>query len=159
MDNASAEVVVTDPVDWIAANQHVYAAFTPNQRSFLEIYADAGSLKRTCELVGITPQAYYQWMHGNRNFRMAFEAAKKMAIQSLEDEVVRRGKDGIEEDVYYRDRVVGTRLRYSDTLLMFYLNGNAPEKYRNRSSHELTGPGGGPVLTVSLLDELLKEKV
>ncbi|WP_199734392.1 hypothetical protein [Aquitalea palustris] len=41
--------------------------------------------------------------------------------------------------------MVATVKKYSDTLLIFTLKAHAPEKYRDNTSIELTGKGGGPV--------------
>jgi len=133
----------------------VFDQLSDNKRNFLLCYIENASVLKSCEAIGITRIAYYKWMHKDPLFVEAFEAAKHMAVQTLEDEVVRRGKDGVVEDVWYKGMKVGEKIVYSDTLLMFYLNGNAPEKYRNR--HEVVAPGDGLVLTVEALDDLVKD--
>lgn len=147
---------VPDPIDWIAANPSIYKKFTRKQKAVLAAIADVPSIKGACARAGVTTVAFYQWMHKNKDFQNAFAAVKKMGIQSAEDEVVRRAMIGVEEPVFNKDgKLCGHRQKYSDSLLMFYLNGNDPAKYRQRNTHEHTGPGGGPVLTVSLLDQLV----
>jgi hypothetical protein len=42
-------------------------------------------------------------------------------LDALEDEVMRRAKDGVVEPVFYKGRVVGEKRRYSDNLAMFIL--------------------------------------
>lgn len=143
--------------DWINSNPEKYAEFTPNQRMFLEVFSARGSITATCAAIGIERQSYYAWMHHNPDFRAAMKTARLQSIESMEDEVVRRGKEGVEEPVYFRDKIIGYKTRYSDSLLQFYLQGNDPRKYRQRTSHEHTGPGGGPMLTVSLLDQIVQE--
>lgn len=147
-----------DPIDWIAANPQIYKKFTPKQKAFLVSYTEKPTVKGACAKAGVTTQGFYQWLHRSKEFRAAFDCVKKMGIQSMEDEVVRRAMEGVEEPVFNKDgKLVGSKTKYSDTLLMYYLNGNAPEKYRNRNTHEHTGPGGGPVLTVNLLDQLVND--
>lgn len=147
-----------DALSWLAANQAVYRKFSPKQKAFLNSYILTPSVRRTCEKIGVTPQGFYAWMHKSKDFATAFECVKQMGIQTLEDEVIRRAFEGVEEPVFNKEgRQVGSKTRYSDSLLMFYLNGNAPQKYKQRSAHEHSGPGGGPMLTVSLLDELVKD--
>jgi hypothetical protein len=147
-----------DPITWLSANQDTYKKFTPKQKAFLNAYILQPSVRACCEKVKVSPTAFYAWMHKSKDYRMAFEAVKKMGIQTLEDEVVRRALTGVEEPVFNKEgKQVGSRTKYSDSLLMFYLNGNAPEKYKQRNTHEHSGPNGGPMLTVSLLDDLVKD--
>ena len=40
--------------------------------------------------------------------------------------------------------------RYSDTLLIFRLKAEAPDKYRERISTEHSGPGGGPMVLTDM---------
>lgn len=62
-----------------------------------------------------------------------------MGADALEDEARRRAM-GVAEDVYDgKGNVVGTRMRYSDLLLMFLLKGLKPEKYRE--NYAPTGDG------------------
>lgn len=44
--------------------------------------------------------------------------------------------------------IVATVKEYSDTLAIFLLKAHAPDKYRERTSAEISGPGGGPVQTL-----------
>lgn len=63
----------------------------------------------------------------------------------LEDEARRRAFEGVEKPVYQGGKLVGTVREYSDTLLIFLLNGRRPEKFRPLSRVEVTGARGGPV--------------
>ena len=45
----------------------------------------------------------------------------------------------------HKGQTVATVRNYSDTLAIFLLKGGKPDKYRERTSTELTGAGGGPV--------------
>ncbi len=65
-----------------------------------------------------------------------------MGADLLEDEAVRRAKDGVEEPVYQGGKLVGHVQKYSDTLLIFLLKGAKPEKFRERSQHEFSGEDG-----------------
>jgi hypothetical protein len=82
---------------------------------------------------------HYLWMHTDPAYAEAFEASRDEAAQVLEDEAVRRAQQGVEEPVYQGGKLVGTVQRYSDTLLIFLLNGARPDKYKQRSSVEVTG--------------------
>jgi len=62
-----------------------------------------------------------------------------IGMEALEDEAIRRGKDGIEEPVFYQGEVCGHVRKFSDVLLMFALKANRPEKFRDNASFNLTG--------------------
>lgn len=157
---AMVPVQVSDPnpLTWLAANQDIYKKFPTKQKLFLNTFILNPSVRRTCEIVKVSTVTFYNWMHKSKDFSMAFEAVKLMGIQTLEDEVVRRALEGVEEEIFNKDgKVIGRKTKYSDTLLMFFLQGNAPQRYRNRSSLEHSGPNGGPILSVDLLDTLVKD--
>lgn len=97
------------------------------------------SVSRACEIAGIARMTHYLWMHTDPAYAEAFEASRDEAAQVLEDEAVRRAQQGVEEPVYQGGKLVGTVQRYSDTLLIFLLNGARPDKYKQRSSVEVTG--------------------
>ena len=40
---------------------------------------------------------------------------------------------------------MGKKKEYSDTLLIFLMKGERPDKYKERTSTELTGAGGKPL--------------
>jgi hypothetical protein len=65
-----------------------------------------------------------------RRFAERWSEALDEAVERMEREAMRRGVEGYEQPVYYRGRRVGKIKRYSDTLLMFLLRANRPEKYR-----------------------------
>ena len=66
----------------------------------------------------------------------------EQAAQRLEAEAKRRAVEGVEEPVFYQGKQCGVIKRYSDALLMFLLKGAMPDKYKERTSTELTGAGG-----------------
>jgi hypothetical protein len=49
--------------------------------------------------------------------------------------------------VFYKGRRVAKVRKYSDTLLIFRLNGLRPEKYKRIERHEHTGKDGAPIAT------------
>ena len=63
----------------------------------------------------------------------------------LEDEAIRRAREGVDEPVFYKGEHCGNVRRYSDTLLIFMLKARKPDVYRKRASIEHTGANGGPL--------------
>jgi hypothetical protein len=67
-------------------------------------------------------------------YRAAFEEAAVVAGQALEDEAVRRAKEGYDEPLFYQGQPTGyTIRRYSEGLLMMVLKGWRPERYRDKT--------------------------
>ena len=85
---------------------------------------------------GCDRRTHYDWLHTDSAYAAAFEQAKAMACDRIEQEIHRRGVEGWDEPVYHGGQQVGVVRRYSDTLLIFLAKGMMPAKYRDR--HEVT---------------------
>ena len=129
----------------------------PKQRALLEAYTACGSIRKAAQAAGVSRNNHGRWIKGDEKYVAAFEAAKEVACEVLEDEARRRAVDGVEEPIYYQGVRVGCRQVRSDILLMFLLKGANPEKYRERA--DVTHRGGGEPIAVdvNLAAELLKK--
>jgi len=116
------------------------------KRAFLAAFAEAGTVLGASEASGVDRQSHYNWLRDDVLYVEVFAAAKELSIDKLEKTARKRAIDGVEEPVYQGGKEVGKQIKYSDTLLMFLLNGEKPQKYKQR--HEMSGPGGGPMQTV-----------
>ncbi len=67
------------------------------------------------------------------DFALRWDEAIEEAVGSLEEEVWRRGMEGVKEPVFYRGRKVGEIRRYSDGLLILLLKAHRPRKYRDNA--------------------------
>ncbi len=107
------------------------------KRAFLKAYAETGGiLSHAAKAAGCDRHSHYNWMKDDADYAALFESiAKDMAYDRLEDEATRRAVDGWDEPVYQGGELVGFKRRYSDTLLIFMLNGARPEKYRRVTEH------------------------
>lgn len=134
------------------------------QAAFLTAYALSANLSKAARDAGITRDLHYQWMREDPFYPELFLQSKREAAQSLEDEAVRRGKEGIERPVIYQgercyemqekvdpetgevttEKVYLVEREYSDQLLMKVLTKFDPS-YRDKSAVELTGANGGPI--------------
>ena len=106
----------------------------PKKRAFLIAYAETGKKGLAAELAGIDRSAIYQpgW-RDDPEFQEALKYAREMAADILEEEVIRRAVEGVEEPVgWYKGKPGGTITRYSDNLLMFQLKSLRPDLYRDR---------------------------
>lgn len=105
-----------------------------------------------CRVANVSRPTYYNWCReGDEDFNAALAAAETLGIKAAEAEAWKRATEGTVEDVYGSlggncgTGVVGQKRVKSDTMLIFMLKGAAPQKYRENTSHEISGPGGGPL--------------
>ena len=124
----------------------------PKRRALLLALSTTPNISVACKVAGISRPTYYAWSReGDPDYDAALLVAQDLAIKAAEAEAWKRATDGTIEDVYgalgnnQGTGVVGQKRVKSDTMLIFMLKGAAPQKYRDNSSHEITGPGGGPI--------------
>jgi hypothetical protein len=98
------------------------------QVKFLNAIAKVGTITHAAEISNLSPSNHTTWMK-DRGYRIAFERAKLASADVLEREAYRRGVEGYEVDQYQGGEWRKIR-KYSDTLLIFLLNGALPEKYK-----------------------------
>ena len=124
------------------------------EEEFLDLLRTGTTVTKACKIVNIGRVTVYEWRQADEAFAKRWDEAIEIGTDSLEDEAVRRAHDGVDRPVFYQGDVCGHVREYSDTLLMFMLKGRRPEKFKDRATHEVTGPGGGPVETVVRTYEL-----
>lgn len=139
-----------------------------NQIAFLTAFPLAGTIKAACQACGLSRSSYKRWKAEDREFREAFDDVAADFADQIEEEAIRRAKDGTRtikfnkdgtpiKDPRKHDPVTGEvktewaddpwyyETTFSDRLLELLLRAKKPEEYRERSSVELSGPGGTPV--------------
>ena len=101
------------------------------QRRFIEALSVTGSVKAAAHRVNMTPEgAYLLRRHPEaESFRKAWEAALSLGVQQLEDIALERALHGTEVPVYSYGKLVGSRIKHNDRLLMFMLNNRAPTRF------------------------------
>jgi hypothetical protein len=117
------------------------------QQEFLTAYEDTGNVTVACKKVKLPRRTFYNWIANDTAFKTAFDESNQIAVGLLEDEAHRRAVDGVKEGVFYKGRRVAYQQKYSDTLLIVLLKAHAPERYKDRTSTELTGKDGKPIKT------------
>jgi hypothetical protein len=120
------------------------------RRKFLVHLEHTGSVIGSATAIGVTRQACYACRMEDPWFAQEWEEAvamyKERLVEALEAEADRRGHQGVRRDIYWQGVVVGTKLEYSDRLLVERLHALAPDKYKQRVASEQTGPDGGPLV-------------
>jgi hypothetical protein len=73
----------------------------------------------------------YLWREEDEAFRAQWDKARDLGADALEDELMRRAKNGTLKPIYQGGHLVGRVREYSNTLGIFLLKGAKPEKYRD----------------------------
>ncbi|MBV7266881.1 hypothetical protein [Erythrobacter ani] len=118
--------------------------WTPErQRAFIEALADTGSIHAACRTVDMSQRGAYHLRRqpGAESFRAAWEAALDLGVQRIEDVAMDRALNGVEEPLYSYGKLIGTRRRYNDRLLMFMLRNRAPERFAEGKAKGLNAVG------------------
>jgi hypothetical protein len=99
---------------------------------FLESLARNCNVTVSCEMAGLARETAYFWKRVDYAFSVAWDEALERGLDALEDEVMRRAKEGVEEPIFYQGGVVGTTRRYSDVLAMFLLKSKRRDVFGER---------------------------
>lgn len=131
-----------------------HAETATKQAAMLEQFRASGEIGPSCRAVGIHRDTHYNWLKADEQYAKDFAEATVMRVEVLETEARRRALIGWDEPVYYKGKAVGSIRKFSDTLLIFTLKGEKPEKYRERFEH--SGPKGGPIeTTVTRIERII----
>jgi len=92
------------------------------RRAFLYALAAGRSVGESAEHAGIAWATLYDWRQNSASFAAAWDRAAMRARDALADRMqtalIQRGVEGVDEPVFHAGRLVGTRKRYSDALLL-----------------------------------------
>ena len=89
------------------------------KKSALKGYLEFGTITAGCLGANINRCTWYKWIKTDPEFATKVENAKEEVTDGLEQVAITRAKGG------------------SDTLLIFLLKGNRPEKYKERTLNEI----------------------
>ena len=122
LDDFEAETIAEDRTArderGVMPNRVRYDGFTPlRQRAFLRALSETGDVRQACELVRISNAAAYKMREKYPSFAAAWDRALVLAPATLEQAAFERAVEGIEEPVFHAGKQVGTRRRYSDSLM------------------------------------------
>jgi hypothetical protein len=127
--------------------------------SFLEKLSTVGNVLVACEQSGVDRQIVYKIRAREPKFRADWESAIQKSNDRLELAARSRAVNGVKEPIWMKGAdgnpiKVDEVSRYSDTLLIFLLKNNWPEKYREVYRQEHSGVNGEPLgpLVVNLVN-------
>ena len=125
---------------------------TEQRARFLEHLSKTANVSASAEVACIDRKTAYNWRANDREFAQAWAEALETATDTLEAEARRRALEGTPEPltckdglIYGKDGKPVTVLKFSDNLMALLLKAHRPERFKERTSTELTGPGGGPI--------------
>lgn len=117
------------------------------QRMFLAAYEVSGNISSACEVAGITRRVHDDWKEDDTDYLIAYGEAQKKAADILEASARDWALEGVPRHKFYKGSMIlnadGTpyvEYQRSETLLMFLLRANNPEKFGSNAV-----PGDGPV--------------
>jgi hypothetical protein len=130
------------------------------KRVFLAVFSRTGSLSQAAKAAGVHRRTHYNWLKSDPAYAKAFEQAKLVTGDALEDEAMRRAVKGVKREVLYKGKPVMVNgepyyeTRYSDRLLILLLKAMRPEKYRERSQALVDWDGDPSKLTDAQLAKM-----
>ena len=93
-------------------------------------YANVGTITGASKLTGMDWRNHYHWLTKDKDYKDAFEFAKQIAGDLIEDAIVEAATAGDDIPVIYEGQIRGHYKRKSDILRMFVLKARKPE-YRD----------------------------
>ena len=90
-------------------------------RAFLHALARTGCVRDACAIAHISSTSAYRHRKRDPGFARAWERALTEALPVLEAAAFARAVDGVDEPVIYGGKVVATKKRYSDAILVTLL--------------------------------------
>jgi hypothetical protein len=96
--------------------------WTPVRRvQFLDHLAADGSVRGACRRVGMSREAAYRFRRRDALFARGWDAALVLGRAASADVLEDRAIHGVEEEVWYRGELVGTRRKYDARLLLAHM--------------------------------------
>jgi hypothetical protein len=125
-----------------------------DRQAYLDALSRCGTMSAAARFAHVSPPTVKRWRE-DPAFAEAEADAREAFADTLEEEAVRRARDGVEKAVWFKGNIVGSEHQYSDALLAKLLDGHRADRYKQRVQNELTGPNGQE-LTASPQDIALR---
>ena len=118
---------------------------TDAARVFIEALSNCANVSEACRTANISREWAYVRRKADPDFAAQWETALETAIDSLEGEAWRRGRDGFEEFITSKDGLVldadgkpVMQRKYSDTLMALLLKAHRPDKFKDRAQVDVS---------------------
>jgi len=118
----------------------------------ITLLANGHTVGKVAKVTGVCRATLEYWRQTDHEFRARWEDAIKDGADALEEEAIRRARDGTEKPVFYQGIVCGHIQEYSDQLLLRILEARKPNEFRRPSAINLTPADGDGTLEVRWKD-------
>lgn len=126
----SARRKVASAVNKDGSLRKVYVKFSPaKQREYLELLAQHGLKTHACRLLNVSREMVRYERKHNPAFAELEDEALNFFNEGLEEEAIRRARDGVDKPVFYKGVECGSIREFSDRLMEVLLTGRIPDKY------------------------------
>jgi hypothetical protein len=113
---------MTDQTPIVTPASVRHDGWTPERQvQFLAYLAEHGTVRAACARVGLSREAAYRLRRREPLFARGWDAALALAREASAETLACRALDGVEEDVWYRGELVGTRRKYDTRLLLAHM--------------------------------------
>ena len=106
---------------------------------FLDVLRSTANVSRAARAAGMPTSSLYRQRAESASFAAEWDAAISEAIDTVEEELIRRARDGVTKPIFYGGKQVGTMQMHSNDLLMFLAKARRPEIY-NRAAVQVAPP-------------------
>ena len=128
--------------------QYGLKATDENKEIVLAMLANGATYGAAAAAIGAHRRTIMKWSDNDEEFAQRWNDAVEEGIDRLEQEAIRRARDGVKRPVFYMGQVVGNIQEYSDSLLKFLLEAKRPAVYRARNINVMPPDSGDGVLEI-----------
>lgn len=128
-----------------------------NKADVCKYLAEGDTISKACERSGVEVRLIKTWRKRYPEFDDACNLAYDCGTDKIEDEAKRRAVEGVVEEIFRGDVVVGEKTIYSDTLMIKLLEARRPDKFRSRVSVDSRNLNANVEITPSRFEELAKK--
>ena len=112
-----SDPVISEP--GVEPGDALRALWTPRRRNrFLKEMRCSANISRACDQAGLSRNDAFALRAEDAAFRTAWDEAEHGAFDDLEEEILRRARDGVDKPVYFGGKVCGTTRTYNDALAL-----------------------------------------
>lgn len=94
-----------------------------------ELETNAGDVALACSAIGASTGWLKRWMREDPRVDATIKDAMDTGTAVLESEMIRRAIHGVDEPIFYKEEQIGTKKKYSDTLLIKALESRKRDVY------------------------------
>lgn len=122
--------------------------------TFCQEFMRTGRQDKACKKSGIPRETAYKRTRQDVEFAKFVAEVREVLMESLEDEAIRRGRDGWLEPQFFKGELQGMVRKFDSGLLTFMLIHGKPDKYRPKKETDLNinpnNPGNAPIINLTL---------